>query len=500
MQGFATLIFPHQLFKKHPALQPGCEVYLIEETLFFNQYNFHKKKLVLHRASMKAYADALAKKGFSVKYIAAQNEECDVRKLILHLNQQGIQTIHYADVTDNWLQKRIEQSAAKAGIKTISYPTPMFLNKREEVEDFFAGKKQYFQTDFYIAQRKRRNLLLEKDGKPIGGKWSYDADNRSRFLKGEVVPLIPLPATNNYVTEAIEYVEKNYGTNYGNTEPPFFKRDGFYATTHAEAEGWLDDFLAQRFIKFGLYEDAMVKEQGLLYHSGLSMLLNVGLLLPQQVIDKALDAAVEYNVPLPSLEGFIRQIVGWREYIRLVYEKEGSVQRTKNFWGLTRKIPASFWNGTTGIHPIDTVVQKVTQNGYAHHIERLMVLGNFMLLCEFDPDEVYRWFMELFVDAFDWVMVPNTYGMICAADGGLMMTKPYISGSNYLLKMGNWKRGPWQQTWDALFWRFMQAHRSYFEQNMRLGMLLNTWDKMSSDQQQAHLNKAEDYLASLDSV
>ncbi len=176
---------------------------------------------------------------------------------------------------------------------------------------------------------------------------------------------------------------------------------------------------------------------------------------------------------------------------------KGTQERTKNYWGFTRKIPPSFWNGTTGIEPIDITIKKVLETGYCHHIERLMVLGNFMLLCEFDPDEVYRWFMELFIDSYDWVMVPNVYGMSQFADGGLMATKPYISGSNYLMKMSDYKKGEWQPIWDGLFWRFMHTHRDFFLQNPRLGMLVNSFDKMTEEKQKAHLNNAETYLQSL---
>ena len=162
------------------------------------------------------------------------------------------------------------------------------------------------------------------------------------------------------------------------------------------------------------------------------------------------------------------------------------------------KIPKSFWNGTTGITPVDSVIKKVLQSAYTHHIERLMVLGNFMLLCEFDPDDVYKWFMELFIDAYDWVMVPNIYGMSQFAEGGMMSTKPYISGSNYLIKMGDFKKGEWQQIWDALFWRFFHVHRDFFESNPRIGMLLKTFDKMPADKRNNYLHIAEKYLQSLD--
>jgi len=199
------------------------------------------------------------------------------------------------------------------------------------------------------------------------------------------------------------------------------------------------------------------------------------------------------------LEGFIRQIVGWREYIHLVYEREGRRQRTRNFWGFTRTIPTPFWKGETGIAPVDAVIKKLLQCGYSHHIERLMIMGNFMLLCEFNPHEVYRWFMELYIDSYDWVMVPNTYGITQFADGGLMMTKPYISGSNYIMKMSNYKKdNTWQPVWDGLFWRFMYVHRAFFKSNPRLSFLLRTWDKMSAATKEKHLHAANNFLSKLD--
>lgn len=485
------------MFATHPAVQPGRPVYLIEESLFFSHYRFHQKKLVLHRASMRYYKEFLEKKGLTVHYTDAISKQNGITEFVNAL-PKAVNEIHYADVTDDWLQRRLQKAAAEREIALVCYRTPCFLNSKAELDAYFEDHPTYFQTDFYIHQRKQRLLLLEEDGNPIGGKWSYDDENRLKFPKGQRPPAFSLPINEAHVPEAVAYVQKHFGKNYGITEPPFFKRNGFYPVTHNEAEAWLDDFLQNRFSLFGAYEDAMVPSEGLLYHSCLTPMLNIGLLTPQQVLDKALDAAVEYNVPLNSLEGFVRQIVGWREYIRAVYEREGRVQRTKNYWGFTRKIPASFWQGSTGIEPMDIVLQRVLQNGYCHHIERLMVLGNFMLLCEFHPDEVYRWFMEMFVDAYDWVMVPNVYGVIAFADGGLITTKPYISGSNYLLKMGTWKRGPWQEVWDALFWRFMHKHRDFFCQNPRLGMLLKTFDAKPKGEQKKRLGIAEKFMNGLD--
>ena len=256
-------------------------------------------------------------------------------------------------------------------------------------------------------------------------------------------------------------------------------------------------FLHHRFEEFGPYEDAIVQHQSILHHSLLSPLINTGLLQPQQVIDALLQYAHTHAIPINSTEGIIRQLIGWREFIRGVYETKGYEERTRNFWNFSRPMPATFYTATTGIEPVDDAIRTVLKTGYCHHIERLMVLGNFMLLCEIDPDEVYRWFMELFIDAYDWVMVPNVYGMSQFADGGLMSTKPYISSSNYILKMSNYSQSDWQATWDGLFWRFMNKQRTFFLKNPRLSMLIHTFDKMNSTQQQKHLENAETYLDQL---
>ncbi len=486
-----SIIFPHQLFSSNTSIDQSRPIYLVEEMLLFNQYSFHKQKILLHRASMKKYEEMLLKKKLDVTYIEAKDKLSDIRRLIKNLAKNKIEEIHYTDTADNWLEKRIQQSAAENEIRLLMYPSPNFLNQPVDTEEFFAKRKTYFQTDFYTWQRKKRNILVGGTGQPTGGKWTFDSENRLKISKNETIPGIQFPKENKQIKEAREYVNKFFAANYGEIE------NFIYPTTHAEAEKWLDDFLQNRFNKFGMYEDAMVKTESFLYHSVLTPMLNIGLLDPQQIINKAIEAANLYNVPLNSLEGFVRQIIGWREFIHIVYEREGIKQRTTNYWGFTRKIPSSFWTGETGIHPIDTVIKKALKTGYSHHIERLMVVGNFMLLCEFDPDEVFRWFMEMYVDSYDWVMVPNVYGMTQFADGGLMTTKPYISSSNYLLKMGDWNKGPWQEVWDGLFWRFMHVHRDFFLKNPRLGMLIKTFDKMPVEKRNTHLKNAAQYLESL---
>ncbi len=492
-----VVIFPHQLYKEHPAFSLNRVVWIIEEALFFHQYSFHKQKLILHRASMKAFADRLRLNGYTVEYVNAIDPVCDVRHFVSFLAEKGINKIHITDPTDEWLLKRIKQACEKNEINLLCYNNPNFINTAEEINHYFADKKRYFQTDFYIRQRKQRNILLTESDQPLGGKWAFDADNREKYPKNRPEPHQPFPLQNSFVTEAITYIQQHFPRNPGKAGNPFGDHAHFYPVTHEDAVLWLQDFLEKRFALFGPYEDAMVKEASILHHSVLTPLLNIGLLDPTAIIQQALEAASQQNIPLNSLEGFVRQILGWREFIRAVYQRENITQRTKNYWGFKRKIPASFWTGTTGIVPVDTVIKRVLQSGYAHHIERLMVLGNFMLLCEFDPDEVYRWFMEMFVDSYDWVMVPNVYGMTQFADGGLMTTKPYISGSNYIMKMSDYEKGSWQQIWDGLFWRFMNVHRDFFLSNPRLGMLVKTFDKLSDEKKQQHLHHAEKFLASL---
>jgi len=226
-------------------------------------------------------------------------------------------------------------------------------------------------------------------------------------------------------------------------------------------------------------------------------MLNIGLLTPEQVLQATLAHAGAHNVPLNSLEGFVRQLIGWREFMRATYEDLGVQMRTANHWQHTRKIPESFWTGQTGIAPIDDTIKRILETGYCHHIERLMVLGGFMFLCEFDPDEIYRWFMEMFVDAYDWVMVTNAYAMSQNADGGLITTKPYFSGSAYVKKMSNHGKGDWCEIWDGLYWRWIWKQADALGKNPRWAMMVSMARKMDAGKRARHLSVAEAYLAGL---
>ncbi len=488
-----SIIFPNQLFKDSKLIDLGLPIYLVEENLFFNQYNFHKQKIAFHRASMQAYKAYLNMQNLPVEYISAIDPRSNIKLLIHSLGKVGVNKIHLFDPVDNWLEKHIGEASNKNKIKVTYYENTSYINRNEELKTFFrTDKKKFFQTSFYIAQRKKLKILLDDNGEALGGKWSYDAENRKKYPRKKLAPSITFPDKNKFHEEATTYVEKHFNENYGElSENPIYPID------FNEAEKWLDQFLINRFHEFGTYEDAIVSSELILNHSVFSPLINVGLLHPLKVVKKAIDYAVENQIPINSTEGFVRQIIGWREFIRGVYQAVGTKERTRNYWNFNKKIPDSFYDGTTGILPVDTTIRKVLKTGYCHHIERLMILGNFMMLCEFDPDEVYRWFMEMFIDAYDWVMVPNIYGMSQFSDGGLMSTKPYISGSNYVLKMSNYGKGEWQKTWDGLFWRFMDLHREFFLKNPRLGMLVRSFDKMDENKKRAHIENAESFLSKL---
>lgn len=486
------IIFPHQLVEQNILASTCDTIYLVEEWLFFNQYKFHKRKIAFHRATMKFYERYLQSRAIKVIYIDSFHQLADIRKLIPYLKKNGLTSFAYLDTTDYWLEQRITQTSAAHQLVAEKHPSPLFLTSTTDIAAFFANKKRMFQTEFYKYQRLRSNTLIENNQQPTGGKWSFDDENRLKYPKGKTPPETAFLKPGEFYTEALSYTNKHFPGNYGT-----LNNDFIYPGTFSESRKWLQTFFKTRFSAFGEYEDAILSNEHILHHSLLTPLMNTGLLTPQYIISEALRYAGEHDIPINSLEGFIRQILGWREFIRAVYELKGSGERTRNFWGFKRKIPASFWNGTTGIEPVDITIRKVLASGYCHHIERLMVLGNFMLLCEFDPDEVYRWFMELFIDAYDWVMVPNVYGMSQFADGGMMATKPYISGSNYLMKMSDYKKGAWQSVWDGLFWRFMHTHRDFFLQNPRLGMLVRSFDKMPAQKQQAHLTNANQFLDAL---
>ena len=373
--GAISLLFPHQLFENHPVLSRERETWLIEEPLFFTQFRFHKLKLAYHRATMKAYSQQLMKAGYKVRYI--EYHKATTAYLFEIIKREEITEIFIVDPTDYLLERRYHRYASKANIRLHVSESPLFLSTRKYGQQYFEGNKKFFLTSFYIDQRKRFGILMN-NGEPTGGKWTFDNENRKKLPKGISLPTIKMLKQDDFADEAIRYINQHFANHPGKCEQLI------YPYTRKEALSWLKEFIHQRFALFGEYQDAIDRDKNFLFHSMLTPMLNIGLITPGDILEQCIQQSDKLKIPVNSTEGFIRQILGWREFIRHVYELRGTQQRTTNYWNHKRKLPASFYNGTTGIEPIDRAIRRCLDDAYTHHIERLMVLGNFMVLCEGD--------------------------------------------------------------------------------------------------------------------
>ncbi|MEO0596846.1 MAG: cryptochrome/photolyase family protein, partial [Chloroflexota bacterium] len=455
---------------------------------------FHKMKLMLHRASMKRYADEILGAGrYQYRYIEHGEIDDQLDYVFQQLQDAGITEVHVVDPTDYMLERRIRRYVKQYDLELVWYESPNFVTDKATMLSFWDDKDDhdYFQTDFYTWQRERLDILLTEEGKPIGGKWTYDTANRQKLKKDVSLPDKPTVFDHEYITEARAYVEKHFPDNPGCTD------DFIYPTNHAEASDFLDTFVRIKLDDYGTYQDAISQRGVFMFHSLLSSSLNSGLLAPMQVVDAVLDYKQNNpNIRLASVEGFIRQVIGWREFMRAIYVRDGNIERNDNFFRNNRQLADAWYTGELGIPPVDDAIKKAQKYAYNHHIERLMLVGNLMLLTEIHPNDVYTWFMEMFIDAYDWVMVPNVYGMSQYADGGLITTKPYISSSNYVRKMSYYKKGEWSDTWDGLYWRFIHKHVDFFKGNPRLAVMTSHLNRMSDDKLNTHIKNAEAFITS----
>lgn len=437
---------------------------------------------------MTEHAAVLRERGLKVRLIEAQELDStgDIAPL---LQSAGVAAVRTLDPNDDWLQQRLAAACHAAGIDLSFVPDSAFLTDEGMAEKWLANRKRFFFNDFYIEQRKHLGLLLTSFGSPVGGRWTFDAENRRRLPEATLVPRIPKPEPRASVAEAEQYVARHFPDALGDHDAEFT-----YPVCRRSALAALREFIEERLHDFGAYEDAISTSEATLFHSVLTPTLNIGIISPHDVLgclEKRLD-----DFPLNSVEGFLRQIIGWREFMRLMYRHIGRRQRTSNALNHQRPLPGALYTASTKMPPVDLVISRLMKTGYCHHIERLMVLGSFMNLIEVHPDEIYRWFMEFFIDSYDWVMVPNIYGMSQYADGGLMTTKPYVSGSHYLLKMSDHPKGEWCEVWDGLYWRFVDKNRELLSHNARLGFAVKTLDKMGSRRSRL-LKIADDYLGEL---
>lgn len=483
------LLFPVHLFKNVEILKKYDEIVLVEEPIYFTKYKFHKLKLCFHRASMKKYYDYIESKKLNIKYF---NFDDEYYKYIKNKN------VSFYNPVDHDLIEKINKMSKKYSFDVTMFETQGFITSKENLLEYHTtifNKKFSMTSSFYRWQRKRLNIMY-----PIGSKnkLSYDNENREPFKKNEVDVFDPNTLSSEYILDAILYVNKHFKNNFGSLD------NFIYPIDHKGAEKWLDDFIRTRFKKFGIYEDAFDKNIKFGFHSVLSPLLNIGLLTDNDVIQKILP--LKSKIPISSFEGYIRQVIGWKQSIRYLYEFHYKKFYKKNFLKHKNTIGKKIWNGNTGLPPVDNCIEKAKKIGYLHHIERLMVMGNFFLITMIDPDEVFEWFISIVsMDAYQWVMYPNIYGMIMYADGGFMMSRPYMSSSSYLKKMGNYNtikqiiklknvEYTWDVVWDFLYYNFINKHYDLLKKNYFTSRNVYHWDNKTNDEKKEILKVAKQYL------
>ncbi len=477
------LVLPNQLFAKVKEMEID-NLIIYEAKKYFTDYKYNQKKLLLHRASMKNFQQEVEAE-FGEELVKYYEYKVSLEEVI-----KDLESLRLFDPINKELKAEIRGIAERYEVDLEILESPNFLTSRLKNKEYFAENK-FFQHQYYQMQRKRLGILVNEDNKPVGGKWSFDSKNRKKFPKDIEIPKLP-DFKNSFLDEAKSYVTANFADNPGNLD------DFVYPVNRVEAEKLLADFLENKLEKFGEYQDGFEKEIVFGFHSLISSSLNIGLLDPAEVVAEVLDYYHENKdkLPLSSVEGFIRQVIGWREYVRALYDLEYENMIESDYFGHDRELQNSFYLGETGIEPVDDSIKKAVDYGYCHHIERLMVLGNFFLLNELDKDQVFDWFMELFIDAYEWVMAANIYGM-SQYSYPEMMTKPYISSSNYILKMSHYRQGDWGVIWDGLYWRFIDKNRDKFSSNSRMGLMLSILDRMSSDKLEKHKAVADEYLKKL---
>ncbi len=461
---------------------------------------YHKQKLVLVYSAMRHFRLELEERGFKVHYRSCQTFQDGLRA---HVAEFPKLELGLMQPSDFGVAQALSQTMTELGGQLEVLPNPLWLSSDDEFDAWTKGKKEW-RMEFFYRQMRQKTAWLMDGSQPLGGTWNFDADNRQTPKAGHVFPE-KLEFTPDAITlEVLAWVE---GTFKGH--PGILENFG-WAVTRVEALRALNHFLEHRLVNFGPFEDAMVEGEHQLYHSLISPAINIGLLSAKEVCETALEFASkpENHVPLQSIEGFIRQILGWREFMHHVYRRQMPALRLENQLNATRELPDFYWTGKTKMRCVSSAVAQLLETGHTHHIQRLMVLGNFALLAGVSPQAINDWFLSMYVDAFDWVVTPNVIGMSQYANAGGFTSKPYIAGGAYISRMSNHCKscafnpkltsGETACPFSSLYWDFLDRHGSRFKSNPRMSIPVAAWNKRDPSERQAILERSQEVLGLLE--
>ena len=511
MKKTIRLILGDQLNSNHSWFQTHEEsvTYVMMEVRTETDYaTHHIQKIVGFFAAMQAFAKELKANNHNVIYLQLNdpaNLQAFDKNLMVLIDEHQFTHFEYQLPDEFRVDQMLKNFCESLSIETTAVDSEHFFTSRTELATFFEGKKTFIMEHFYRMLRKKHHVLMEGD-QPLTGKWNYDSENRKKLPKNHK-PTAPLVFFNN-VTDILAEVNKTDAKTIGTIDAANF----VWPINREQSLELLDFFIDECLPLFGSYQDAMTPNEWSLYHSRLSFSMNIKMISPQEVIEKAIQAwrdnpdKIEYN----QLEGFVRQIIGWREYMRGIYWLKMPEYATMNFFNNEEKLPDWFWTGKTKMNCLKDAINQSLNFAYAHHIQRLMITGNFALLAGVHPDEIDAWYLGIYIDAIEWVEITNTRGMSQFADGGIVGTKPYVSSASYIDKMSHYcgscyykkavKTGDKACPFNSLYWNFYDKNEDKLGKNPRIGMMYNVWRKMKVDDKAALLEQANYYLNNINNI